>query len=39
MAGAIFHRDNRGETYVPGEVTASGQVSKGHFEARAPKHP
>jgi hypothetical protein len=37
MAGAIFHRDNRGETYVPGEVTASGQVSKGHFEERPPQ--
>ncbi|MDB5419301.1 MAG: hypothetical protein JWP50_2720 [Phenylobacterium sp.] len=36
MAGAIFHRDNRGEVYVPGEVTASGQVSKGRFEAPAP---
>ena len=35
MAGAIFHRDNRGQVYVPAEVTASGQVSKGRFEDRA----
>ena len=39
MAGAILHRDNRGEVYVPAEATASGQVVQGHFEARAPKHP
>ncbi|THD81906.1 MAG: hypothetical protein E7812_03620 [Phenylobacterium sp.] len=39
MAGAIFHRDNRGEVYVPAEVTPSGQVAKGHFEERAPKRP
>ena len=30
---ALFHQDNRGERYVPGEVTADGAVSKGHFEA------
>ena len=39
MAGAVFHRDNRGETYVPGEVTASGRVTPGHFEEHAPKRP
>lgn len=39
MAGPIFHRDNRGEVYVPGEVTASGQVTKGHFERRGPQQP
>ena len=39
MAGAIFHRDNRGEVYVPAEVTPSGKVAKGHFEERAPKRP
>jgi len=39
MAGAIFHRDNRDEVYVPAEATASGQVTKGHFEERAPKQP
>lgn len=32
MATAVFHRDNRGETYVPGEVTPSGEVSEGRFE-------
>lgn len=39
IAGAVFHRDNRGEVYVPAEVTASGQVIRGHFEERAPKKP
>ncbi|HEV2531169.1 hypothetical protein [Phenylobacterium sp.] len=39
MAGAIFHTDNRGEVYVPAETTASGQVTKGHFEHPAAKHP
>jgi hypothetical protein len=29
---AVFHTDNRHERYVPGEVTASGAVTKGHFE-------
>jgi hypothetical protein len=36
MATALFHADNRTKHYVPGEVTASGAVSKGHFEERAP---
>jgi len=36
MAGAIFHRDNRGETYVPAQTLASGQVIPGRFEKRAP---
>lgn len=39
MAGAIFHRDNRDEVYVPGETTASGQVTPGRFEKRAPPPP
>jgi heme A synthase len=39
MAGAIFHRDNRGETYVPAEATASGKVIPGHFVERAGKRP
>lgn len=39
MAGAVFHRDNRNEVYVPGETTASGAVTKGHFEERAPRQP
>lgn len=31
MATALFHRDNRQKTYVPGEVTADGQVSEGRY--------
>jgi type VI protein secretion system component VasK len=31
----VFHRDNRHDRYVPGEATASGQVTKGYFE-KAP---
>ena len=34
MATALFHRDNRGQTYVPGEVTPSGRVTEGHYERR-----
>lgn len=34
----VFHPDNRRERYVPGEVTASGQVTQGHFET-APQAP
>ena len=35
LAGSVvFHPDNRGEVYVPGEVTASGAVTEGHFEKR-----
>ena len=36
---AVFHRDNREDRYVPGEVTAGGAVhqTKGYFE-KAP-HP
>ena len=30
----VFHRDNRGDRYVPGEVTAGGRVTEGHFEKR-----
>jgi hypothetical protein len=32
MATALFHTDNRNEVYVPGEVSADGTVSEGHFE-------
>lgn len=39
MAGAVFHRDNRNLVYVPGETTASGAVTKGRFEERAPAKP
>lgn len=34
LASVIFHRDNRAERYVPGEVTPSGRVTEGHFEKR-----
>ncbi|MDE2489174.1 MAG: hypothetical protein KGO51_17415 [Alphaproteobacteria bacterium] len=37
IGGAVFHRDNRGEAYVPAEATASGRVIPGHFEERAQK--
>ena len=36
MATAVFHEDNRDETYVPAEVTEGGRVSPGHFEKKAP---
>ena len=32
LASVVFHPDNRGEHYVPGEVTPGGGVSPGHFE-------
>ena len=32
----VFHRDNRGLRYVPGEATASGAVTPGHFEKKTP---
>jgi len=32
MATAVFHRDNRGERYVPGEVRTDGRVTEGRFE-------
>ena len=31
MATAVFHPDNRGQAYVPGEVTADGRVSEGRY--------
>lgn len=34
MATAIFRTDNRGQTYVPGEVTSDGRISEGRYEAR-----
>ena len=30
----VFHRDNRGDTYVPAHTTPSGRVTQGRFEAR-----
>lgn len=32
IATALFHRDNRGETYVPAEATAGGAVTEGRYE-------
>lgn len=39
-ASVVFHPDNRHEVYVPGQVTADGEVSKGYFEKPrlAPKN-
>jgi len=36
VATVVFHPDNRHLRYVPGEVTASGEVTKGRFEKPAP---
>ena len=36
MASALFHDDNREDTYVPAEVTSGGRVTPGHFEKKAP---
>jgi hypothetical protein len=36
LATPLFHRDNRGEVYVPGEVTSDGRVSQGHYEQQVP---
>ena len=35
IATALFHTDNRHETYVPGQAAPDGSVSTGHFE-KAP---
>lgn len=32
IATVIFHPDNRGAVYVPGEVGPDGRVTRGHFE-------
>ena len=37
MLSVLFHPDNRGEAYVPGEVTADGRVSPGRFEPEPPR--
>ena len=39
VATVVFHPDNRGERYVPGEVTPGGSVTKGHFEKKPPETP
>ncbi|MGZ3404078.1 MAG: hypothetical protein ACXWKN_13840 [Phenylobacterium sp.] len=36
IATALFHPDTRHVTYVPGQVTADGTVSKGYFEKAPP---
>jgi hypothetical protein len=36
MASALFRTDNRGDTYVPGEVGADGSVSPGRFVPGQP---
>ena len=36
VATAVFHEDNRGETYVPAEVREGGRITPGHFE-KAPE--
>jgi DMSO/TMAO reductase YedYZ heme-binding membrane subunit len=33
----LFHRDNRGEVYVPGELTSDGRVSEGRYEQQVPE--
>jgi len=39
MATAVFHADNRAETYIPATTGPDGRVSPGHFEKRAPSPP
>ena len=39
MTMTLFREDNRGERYVPAEVTAGGEISPGHFEKAEPKKP
>jgi hypothetical protein len=39
IATAVFHTDNRHDRYVPGEVTAGGAVTQGHFEKAPPSPP
>jgi hypothetical protein len=37
LASVVFHPDNRGSRYVPGEAGPGGAVSKGYFEKTRPK--
>ena len=37
IASVVLHTDNREQRYVPGEVTPSGEVSKGYFETPKTK--
>ena len=32
MATVVFHKDNRGERYVPAEALPDGEVTGSHFE-------
>jgi type VI protein secretion system component VasK len=34
IATAIFHRDNRADTYVPAQTQADGRVQPGYFEKK-----
>jgi hypothetical protein len=34
IGSVVFHRDNRNDRYVPGEVTPGGSVTEGRFEKR-----
>jgi hypothetical protein len=34
MASVVFHRDNRGERYIPGEARPDGRVTEGYFEKK-----
>ncbi len=34
MATVVFHRDNRGERYIPGEARPDGRVTEGYFEKK-----
>lgn len=37
MATAVFHGDNRADTYIPPQTTADGRVIPGHFVKKAQK--
>ena len=37
IATVVFHTDNRGERYVPGQATPGGAVTAGHFEKKPPQ--
>ena len=39
MTMTLFREDNRGERYVPAEVTSGGEISPGHFEKTTPEKP
>jgi lysylphosphatidylglycerol synthetase-like protein (DUF2156 family) len=37
IVGVFFHRDNRDDLYVPGEVTAGGRITPGRFVTQPSK--